>query len=167
MPAGMQTSRFTDGPSDSDKVASDAAENARDLATANAIAARLGAVGVVPPNRLRISYRDGTVTVSGLLDWQFQRQAVLDHIRRHPSAHQVVDEIEVRPLLDAALLMQRIDSATRALVPGEVPAITVDIDGARVRLCGKVPSEAVRTLAETTAWATPGVALVENHLTIG
>jgi osmotically-inducible protein OsmY len=29
-----------------------------------------------------------------------------------------------------------------------------------------VASEALRSLAETTAWATPGVALVENRITI-
>lgn len=86
--------------------------DAKDAAIANAIAARLSAVGIVPANRLRIGYTDGTVTVSGLLDWQFQRQAVIDHLRRHTATQHIIDEIEVRPLLDPALLMQRIDSVT-------------------------------------------------------
>lgn len=166
MPTGMQFTRFVPEGTDLDDPASVAVANAGDLATAKSISARLSAVGVVPANRLRITCRAGTVTVSGLLDWQFQRQAVLDQIRRHPGTHHVIDEIEVRPLLDAALLMQRIDSATSTRAPGEIAVIAIDIDGARVTLRGRVASEALRSLAETTAWATPGVALVENRITV-
>lgn len=167
MPTGMQELHRNPDAAEFETRASDAMTEASDAATANAIAARLGAVGIVPANRLRVRYRNGTVTLSGTLDWQFQRQAVLDHVRRHPSAHHVVDEIEVRPLLDAALLMQRIDSAARELSPFAPPTITVDIDGPRVTLRGQVATEALRKLAETTAWATPGVGLVENRIVVG
>lgn len=167
MPTGLQSLQDAQNAPDHDDRATDAVASAQDMATANAIVARLATVAAVPANRLRITFRDGTVTVSGLVDWQFQRQAVLDQIRRHPGARNIIDEIEVRPLLDGALLMQRIESATRARNGGVLPAISVDIDGARVTLRGQVASEELKGLAETTAWATPGVGLVENRINVG
>lgn len=139
---------------------------AADDRLARLVAVRLAASGIVPPGRLRLSAHSGTLTVSGLVDWQFQRQAVIDHVRHHPGVRHVLDEIEVRPLLDAGLLMQRIDGAVRGVDPALRLAISVEVEGSRVILAGHAPSLALRELVENTAWSTPGVTMVENRVAV-
>ena len=60
----------------------------------------------------------------------------------------------------------QIEAALKRSAELDAQRITVETRGDTVILRGTVRSLAERQEAERAAWATPGVAVVENHITI-
>jgi osmotically-inducible protein OsmY len=78
----------------------------------------------------------------------------------------VTNLITVKPRLVASELKQKIEKALLRSVEMDAERITVEADGDAVILKGTVKSWAERKEAEREAWAAPGVASVDNRITI-
>jgi osmotically-inducible protein OsmY len=123
---------------------------------------------VVPADGVDVLVQDGWVTLSGNVDWYYQKTAAEDDVRRLSGVRGVTNKITIKPRIDSANVKSKIESALKRLAEVEAKAIRVTVqDGSKVVLEGKVDNWDERRAVENAAWSTAGVASVEDRLTIG
>ena len=120
----------------------------------------------IPDARLRIKVEDGIVTLSGTLDWQYQRQAAEARVRALEGVRAVENEIAIRPGTTAADIAANVRRAFVRHAGLDAGRITVAVDGSTVALTGTVRSLLARHRAETAAWSAAGVGAVDNRLSV-
>jgi osmotically-inducible protein OsmY len=120
----------------------------------------------VPSDSIAITVQQGWVTLSGEVDWQFQRQAAEEDIRRLSGVRGIHNEIVVRPRLQVADIHKRIEAALQRNAAVEAKGIEVTTVDGKVTLRGTVHSWDERIAAENAAWSAPGVHAVEDFLAI-
>ena len=122
---------------------------------------------LVPSNRVDILVEEGWVTLSGNVDWYFQKTAAEDDVRKLSGVRGVTNKITIKSSADLANVKSKIESALKRRAEVEANAIRVTIqNGNKVILEGKVDNWEERRAAESAAWSAPGVASVEDRLTI-
>lgn len=121
----------------------------------------------VPANKVKVEVEKGQVTLSGEVDWQYQRLAAESDVRRLSGVLGVINLVKVKPHASAYDVRQKIKAALDRNAQIEANGISVTSDGGKVTLSGKVHSWHERNLAERTAWSAPGVTEVDDRLTIG
>ncbi len=123
---------------------------------------------LVPKNSVDVLVHDGFVTLSGTVDWQYQRSAAEDDIRKLSGIVCVTNMIKIKPRLDASDIRTKIEAALKRHAEVEADAIRVTVqNGNKVLLEGHVDNWDERNKVENAAWSTPGVASVDDRLTIG
>jgi osmotically-inducible protein OsmY len=120
----------------------------------------------VSADKLDVTVSKGWVTLKGEVEWQYQKQEVERVIRRLAGVVGVTNLITVKPRITASELKEKIEKALVRSAETDANRITVDVDGDAVILKGTVRSWAERQAAERAAWAAPGVASVDNRITI-
>ncbi|MEO8120408.1 MAG: BON domain-containing protein [Rhodoferax sp.] len=119
----------------------------------------------VPQDRVRVTVEKGWVTLSGELDWNFQRRAVERMVRPLKGVVGITDDIRLKVLPIPANLTHRIQDALTRQAEREARRIEISVDGSVVTLRGHVHSWAERSAAEGATWSAPGVSRVNNELT--
>ena len=123
---------------------------------------------LVPNDRIRVKVADGWVTLSGQVDWNYQRVAAENEVRKLGGVVGVFNRIELSTVTQPADVKQRILDALKRQAEVEAGAIRVDVrDGGEVRIEGRVDNWRERQAVEHAAWSTPGVRIVDDRLTIG
>jgi osmotically-inducible protein OsmY len=120
----------------------------------------------VPHDRIQINVEKGWVTLSGQVDWQFQKEAAEKALRSLASLAGVTNLITVTPRVQIADVQQRIERALKRNAELEAAGIRVSATGGNVVLEGKVHNWFDRKLAEDAAWRVPGVVRVEDRIVI-
>jgi osmotically-inducible protein OsmY len=126
----------------------------------------LGWNSAVPKDRVKISVEKGWVTLSGEVDWNFQRRAVERMIRPLKGVVGITDNIALKTSEIPVNLSARIQDALTRQASREARRIEISIDGSVVTLRGRVHSWAERNAAEGATWSAPGVSRVNNQLTV-
>lgn len=121
---------------------------------------------LVPPGAISVEVDHGTVTLSGEVDWAFQRDEAERDVLRLSGVKLVVNEISVRPQARPEYVRAIITAAFERTAEHEAAAVTVDVQGSRVILGGTVQSWVEREQAVRAAWSVPGVTEVEEHILI-
>ena len=106
------------------------------------------------------------MTLSGELDWNFQRRAVERLIRPLKGVVGISDNIRLKTAAAPVNLSSRIQDALVRQAVREARRIEVAMEGSVVTLKGHVHSWAERSAAEGATWAAPGVSKVNNQLTV-
>jgi osmotically-inducible protein OsmY len=78
----------------------------------------------------------------------------------------VSDQISLKTQVATQTVKSDIEEAFQRRARADAGVISVAIDGAEVTLGGTVHSWSERSLARRTAWATPGVHRVIDHMTV-
>lgn len=120
----------------------------------------------VPEGKIKISVRDGWITLEGSVDWQYQRVAADEAVRYLIGVKGVNNLIAVSPVKRALDVKQHITDALRRSAETDAREITVETaDSGSVTLRGRIHSWAEREDVNRAAWATPGVRKVQDELT--
>ena len=118
------------------------------------------------PETVKVKVTDGWVTLSGTVDWQYQRDEAEKAVRPLMGVHGVFDEITVVPKPSAIDVKVAIEAALKRSAETDAKHIEVGTSDGKVTLRGTVSSWAERAEAERAAWAAPGVTSVVDLITV-
>ena len=121
---------------------------------------------VIPPNSIRVKVEHGTVTLSGEVDWAYQRDEAERDVHRLGGVQLIINRIRVRPQTQPEDIKAKISAAFERTALRDANCVTVDLHGDTVVLGGKVQSWPERDDALRAAWSVPGVNKVEDHILI-
>jgi osmotically-inducible protein OsmY len=122
---------------------------------------------VVPSGSVLVKVQDGWVTLSGQVNWQYQRSAAESQIRRLSGVKGVVNSIAIKPSVQPTDIRRKIEDALKRNAEIQAQAIRISVeDGGRVGLEGNVHDWRERQVAENAAWSVPGVVRVDDRLHI-
>jgi osmotically-inducible protein OsmY len=124
----------------------------------------------LPDDRIKVTVRDGWVTLEGSVDWRHQKQIAEETVRFLGGVRGISNEIEVTPVtkpeLSTEQVRTRIEEALRRSAEVDSRRIRVEIWDDTVRLYGNVSSWVEKEEAARVASAAPGIREVENHITV-
>ena len=121
---------------------------------------------VIPLDSIRVKVENGVVTLSGEVDWAYQRSAAELDVHRLSGVKLIVNQISVRPQTRPDDVKAKIAAAFERTAEHDAAAITIDVHNGVVVLGGKVQSWLEREEALRAAWSVPGVSAVEDHIVI-
>lgn len=119
---------------------------------------------LVPEDRVKVMVEKGWVTLSGEVDWDYQRKYATKAVRPLTGIVGVTNSVIVRPQITPADIRQRIQGALERQADREARNIEVIVSGHTATLKGKVHSWAERSAAQGAAWSAPGISSVVNEL---
>lgn len=121
----------------------------------------------VPDGAVQVKVQKGWVTLTGTVDWQYQKTAASEAIHDLAGVTGVTNQIVIKPRASAFDVKKRIEDALKRNAALEAQAIRVNVlDGGKISLEGKVHAWSERSAAERAAWSAPGVTAVEDRITI-
>ena len=97
---------------------------------------------------------------------QYQKDAAYASVKSLAGVVGVSNLIEIKPQLSAMDIKKRIEDAFECDAEIESNHISVDVQGRKVILSGKVATWSQRRAAERAAWSAPGISTLEDRLTI-
>lgn len=119
----------------------------------------------LPERSIKIKVEGGQVTLSGEVTWEYQRQAAVGAVRYLMGVKGVTDHLVIKPKVSAPAVKADIEAALKRRAQKDANEISVSVQGTDVTLTGKVHSWSERELANSTAWASPGVKRVVDNTT--
>jgi osmotically-inducible protein OsmY len=120
----------------------------------------------VPRDAVKVKAENGWITLSGELEWDYQREAAKAAVRYMLGVVGVSDEMTLKPRASMTLVKSEIEAALKRRAKSDSQQISVDVHGADVTLSGTVRSWSERELAADSAWSTPGVRKVIDNIRI-
>ena len=137
-----------------------------DTALATAIQNALKWNSVVPADKVGVLVDNGWVTLSGKLDWDYQRTAAEKAVRPLMGVIGIRNEISLSTYPALADVTSGIEGALKRQAERQAGRVQVDVDGSTVTLRGEVHSWPAHTAALGAAWSAPGVRKVINELRV-
>lgn len=119
----------------------------------------------VPSDAVKVKVENGWVTLTGNVEWKYQKDNAASDIRALMGVVGVSNEIAVRPKVDAKNMKDNIMHALHRswFDPNQ---IKVKADEGEVTLTGTVHSWPDYDLASSTAWSAPGTTSVQNNIAV-
>lgn len=122
---------------------------------------------LVPENRIKIIVDKGWVTLSGEVDYHYQKTQAELAIQSLIGVRGVTNLIKVSSSqVIPTKVKEQIEKEFHRLATIDAKGVQVEVDYGKVILRGSVSSWIEREEAETAAWSVPGVIDVENKLRV-
>ena len=121
----------------------------------------------VPKDKLTLTVKKGWVTLEGVVDWQYQKEAAARCVRYLLGVIAVTNLITIKPNVTWIDVKGKIENAFLRVIKARPEHITVNThDDGTVMLSGAVASWSEREMAVAAAWAAPGVTSVIDDLVV-
>ena len=126
---------------------------------------------LVPNDRVKVKVQDGLITLTGDVDWYYQKEHAENAVRHLIGVVGVSNSITIKPkvpTVKAFEVKNGIEDALKrnARLLRDAEKIQVEISGTKVILRGSVGSWADFDEAGYAAYCAPGVSQVENNLKV-
>jgi osmotically-inducible protein OsmY len=115
---------------------------------------------------IKVMVEKGWVTLSGDVDWQYQKLAAAQSIRHLMGVTGVSNQISIKPKISMSMVKTEIEAALARRAKVDAAKISVEVQGNSVTLTGAVNSWSERDSATSSAWGTPGVHNVIDKMTL-
>ena len=120
----------------------------------------------LPKDSVKVMVEGGYVTLSGEVDWEYQRKSAERGVRYLMGVTGVSDQIAIKPKLSLSAVKSDIEAALMRGAKADAQKISVEVHGADVTLSGTVRSWWERDRARHSAWGTPGVRNVIDNIAV-
>ena len=130
-------------------------------------AADVLAWNLVPADSVQVIVQKGWVTLSGKVDWQYQKVAAEFAVSKLAGVSGITNLIELKPHAEPKDVKHKIMAALHRSAQVEANHVQVTVIGGKVKLDGKVKAWYERDIVRRAAWSAPGVTQVEDNLTVG
>lgn len=121
----------------------------------------------IPRDSVHLKVQHGWVTLGGQLDWNYQREAAENAIRKLSGVAGVINDITLKPAVQAVDVKQRITDALKRHAEVEAAKVQISVrEGGTVALEGEVDTWDERQAVVHAAWSAPGVRMVDDRLRI-
>jgi osmotically-inducible protein OsmY len=137
-----------------------------DADIAQAVVSALNWNTVVPKNHVGVAVSNGWITLTGTVNWHYQKNAAVRTIRDLMGVKGVTDNIVVRPEVNTVDVRDTIEAAFKRSAEVDARRISVVAKDGKVILAGNVRCWAERDEAERAAWAAPGVKQVDDRISV-
>lgn len=117
----------------------------------------------LPRNAVHVMVEKGWVTLTGKVDWEYQRQTAANAVRHLMGVRGISNSISINAVTTATTVKSDIEAAFKRRTKSD---IHVDVSGSDVTLTGTVHTWAQRDLATDAAWGTAGVHSVVNRINV-
>jgi osmotically-inducible protein OsmY len=117
---------------------------------------------------IEVVVHNGWITLSGRVNWYFEKRAAENSVRKLSGVRGVTNSIVLKPQVDAANVKEKIEAALKRHAEVEAHGIRISVKGGdHVVLEGRVGNWDERRAVENAAWSAAGVAAVDDRLSIG
>jgi osmotically-inducible protein OsmY len=120
----------------------------------------------VVPNGILVRVQKGWVTLTGEVNWQYQKAAAETAVRRLSGVMGVCNSITIKSQVQAKDVKRKIEDALKRNAEIEAEGIRVMAVDDKVTLEGVVHNWQERRAVENAAWSVPGVRGVTDLLSI-
>lgn len=120
----------------------------------------------LPADSVKVMVENGWLTLTGEVEWQFQRQDAAAGVRYLLGVTGVSNQIAVVSTPQASVVKADIVAALNRRTAADAKTIGVEVHGSDVTLTGNVHSWSERDLATRSAWSSAGVGKVVDAMTI-
>ncbi|HXU28599.1 MAG TPA: BON domain-containing protein [Bacteroidia bacterium] len=120
----------------------------------------------VQEDKIKVKVENGWVTLEGVADWAFEREAAELTVRNLTGIKGVSNLVTIKPAIMTNDIKQKITDAFQRSATIDSGKINIEVTGNKVTLKGKVSSWTERNDAENVAWNAPGIVTVDNKLTV-
>jgi len=121
---------------------------------------------LLPLNGVKVMAENGWVTLSGEVEWDYQRQSATRAVRYLMGVTGVSDQIALKPEVSRNAVKTDIEAALRRRAKDDANNITVAVQGTEVTLSGTAHTWEESELARHAAWSAPGVCHVTNNISV-
>ena len=121
----------------------------------------------VPNASITVKVHEGRVTLTGEVEWAYQRTAAETGLRQLTGVRSISNQITLTPRAKTIDIKRRLVDALERRADVAASHVTISVVGPKVTLEGALPTWAERDAVEHAVWATPGVTAVEDLTTIG
>lgn len=120
----------------------------------------------VPAPGIKAEVKSGIVTLTGEVEWQYQRANIFKNVEHVSGVVNVMNLIVLKPRAHTTDIQHRIKDALSRHAVVEATKVSIAVHNGTVTLSGTVESFEEMDRIENAVWAAPGVTKVVDNLRI-
>lgn len=119
-----------------------------------------------PKEQVKVMVENGWVTLSGQVEYEYQRKLAATNVRDLMGVTGVSNQITLKPHLSTSNVKSSIDAALKRRALTDSKEIIVTVTDGKVNLSGVVHSWSEHDMVSDSVWNTPGVSEVTDNITV-